>query len=143
MIDVDVDREIRDHHWTDIKPGELAVVLNVLIERYLIGERNEDQEPTGRVTRDVLWRFDGTGVLDQHDAVWTVPAGGGAPVRRTSPDNAAAGVTWSPDASRIAFVGDRRPERTIADKPQLWTIAADGGNPSRVSPEGHVVIESR
>ena len=112
------------------------------VERYLIGERKDDKDPTGRVIRDVLWRFDGTGVLDQHDAVWTVPADGGTPVRLTSPDHAAAGVTWSPDGSRIAFVGDRRPERTIADNPQVWTIPADVGNPSRVSPEGLVVIEA-
>ena len=92
--------------------------------------------------RDVLWRYDGTGVLDQHDAVWTVPSGGGTPIRRTSPDHGAGGVTWSPDGTRIAFVGDRRPERTIADNPQVWTIPAGGGNPSRVSPEGHVVIEA-
>ena len=112
------------------------------VERYLIGERAEDKEPTGRVIRDVLWRYDGTGVLDQHDAIWTVPSGGGAPVRRTSPDHGAGGVMWSPDGTRIAFVGDRRPERTIADNPQVWTIPAGGGNPSRVSPEGHVVIEA-
>jgi dipeptidyl aminopeptidase/acylaminoacyl peptidase len=112
------------------------------VERYLIGERKDDQEPTGRVIRDVFWRFDGTGVLDQHDAVWTVPAGGGTPVRRTSPDHAATGVTWSREGSQIAFVGDRRPERAIADKPQVWTIARDGGNPSRVSPDGHIVIEA-
>ena len=92
--------------------------------------------------RDVLWRYDGTGVLDQHDAVWTVPSDGGTPVRRTSPEHGASGVSWSPDGTRIAFVGDRRPERTIADHPQVWSIPAGGGNPSRVSPEGHVVIES-
>jgi dipeptidyl aminopeptidase/acylaminoacyl peptidase len=120
----------------------VALAAASAVERYLIGEREANREPTGRVIRDVLWRFDGSGVLDQHDAVWTVPAAGGSPLRRTSPDHAAAGVTWSPDGSRIAFVGDRRPERTIADKPQVWTIAADGGNPSRVSPEGHVVIEA-
>ena len=112
------------------------------VERYLIGERAQDKDPTGRVIRDVLWRYDGTGVLDQHDAVWTVPSGGGAPVRRTSPEHGASGVSWSPDGTRIAFVGDRRPERTIADHPQVWTIPAGGGNPSRVSPEGHVVIEA-
>ncbi len=112
------------------------------VERYLIGDRSDDKQPTGRVIRDVLWRYDGTGVLDQHDSVWTVPARGGTPVRRTSPDHAAAGLSWSPDGARVAFVGDRRPERTIADNPQVWTIPAGGGNPSRVSPDGHVAYEA-
>src|SRR3954452_156267 len=112
------------------------------VERYLIGERADDKEPTGRVIRDVLWRYDGTGVLDQRDSVWTVSSSGGRPVRRTSPDHAATGLSWSPDGARIAFVGDRRPERTIADHPQAWTISARGGNPSRVSLEEHDVIEA-
>jgi dipeptidyl aminopeptidase/acylaminoacyl peptidase len=63
-------------------------------------------------------------------------------VRRTSPDHGAAGPSWSPDGRRIAFVGDRRPDRSIAEVPQVWTIAARGGNPSRVSPEGHAVTEA-
>ncbi len=112
------------------------------VERYLIGDRAEGKEPTGRVIRDVLWRYDDIGVLDQHDAIWTVPSGGGAPVRRTSPDHGAGGATWAPDGKRIAFVGDRRPERTIANNPQVWSISADGGSPSRVSPEGYIAIEA-
>jgi dipeptidyl aminopeptidase/acylaminoacyl peptidase len=112
------------------------------VERYLIGERADDKDPTGRVIRDVLWRFDGIGVLDQNDAVWTVAASGGSPVRRTSPDHGAGGVVWSPDGTRLAFVGDRRPEASIALNPQVWSIAAEGGKPSRVSPEGHVVIDA-
>jgi dipeptidyl aminopeptidase/acylaminoacyl peptidase len=112
------------------------------VERYLIGERSDDKAPTGRVIGDVLWRYDGVGVLDQHDSLWTVSSSGGRPNRRTSPDDFVAGLSWSPDGARVAFVSDRRPERTIANHPQVWTIGVRGGNPSRVSPEEHDVIEA-
>ena len=84
------------------------------VERYLIGERAQDKDPTGRVIRDVLWRYDGIGVLDQHDAVWTVPSGGGAPVRRTSPEHGAGGVIVV--AGREAHRLRRRPPPRADDR---------------------------
>ena len=70
------------------------------VERYLIGERANDKDPTGRLIRDVLWRYDGIGVLDQHDAAWTVPSGGGAPRPLYVARHGASGVSWSPDGTR-------------------------------------------
>jgi dipeptidyl aminopeptidase/acylaminoacyl peptidase len=120
----------------------VALVASSGVERYLIGERHKDRQPTGRVIRDVLWRYDGVGVMDRLHAVWTVATTGGKPVRRTSPDHAAEGVVWSPDGTRLAYVGDRRPERTIADRPQVWSFPAVGGAPTRISPSGHTVIQA-
>lgn len=120
----------------------IALVGSSGVERYLIGDRPEDRAPTGRVIRDVLWRYDGVGVLDRLPAIWTVPTAGGQAVRRTSPDHGAEGVVWSPDGARLAYVGDRRPERAIADRPQAWSFPAGGGTPSRISPAGQTVIQA-
>jgi dipeptidyl aminopeptidase/acylaminoacyl peptidase len=110
-------------------------------ERYLIGERRKGEEPTGRAIRDVLWRFDGEGVRDQLSSVWIVGAKGGRARRLTAADHGADGIGWSPDGVRIGFVGDRRPERASADRPQVWSVGIERGAPARVSPAGQVALQ--
>jgi dipeptidyl aminopeptidase/acylaminoacyl peptidase len=109
-------------------------------ERFLIGTRKDD--PIGRVIRDVHWRYDGTGVLDQLDDAWTVAAAGGKPVRRTGPSEGAASADWSPNGQDIVYLADRGPESGIAHRPQVWSIPSGGGRPIRVSPEGQVAIQT-
>jgi dipeptidyl aminopeptidase/acylaminoacyl peptidase len=111
-------------------------------ERYLIGKREEGKEPLGRVISDVLWRYDGVGVMDQADALWTVSARGGKPKRLTGAEHGVHGAAWAPGSKRIAFVSDRTPMAAVRINPQVWTVPASGGTPTRVSPENHIVIQA-
>jgi dipeptidyl aminopeptidase/acylaminoacyl peptidase len=39
---------------------------------------------------------------------------------------------WSPDGSRILYIADRREDNDLDDRPELWTIPAGGGEPTRI-----------
>ncbi len=65
-------------------------------------------------------------------AVWTVPAGGGRPVRRTAGKGRDWAPRWSPDGRWIAFLTDRDGE------PALWLAPTDFGEagPLAGAPKG-------
>jgi dipeptidyl aminopeptidase/acylaminoacyl peptidase len=64
--------------------------------------------------------------LDHNSDVWTIPAGGGALTKisdHVGPDNS---PRWSPDGSRIAFLGAEDEEAP----PLIYVAPATGGKPS-------------
>jgi dipeptidyl aminopeptidase/acylaminoacyl peptidase len=122
-------------------------------ERYgTEGQRRKVGEmPARRLTR-LFSRLDNQGwVVDRPNRVMTVPADGSAPplVLTTGPHEA-AGITWSPDGSRIAFASARHETWDLDGAVDLWVVPADGsGEPEKLtgtnaifsspswSPDGH------
>jgi len=83
-----------------------------------------DTGTSNRNNNDHVLSFDGTllGISDQsagQSAVYTVPAGGGAP-KRITPLTPSYLHGWSPDGKRLVYTGGRNGEFDI------YTIASDG-----------------
>jgi dipeptidyl aminopeptidase/acylaminoacyl peptidase len=57
--------------------------------------------------------------------IWLTRTDGGEPRRFTTGPGRDTKPRWSPDGTRLAFVSARQPEQ----KPQLYVIPADGGEP--------------
>ncbi len=71
----------------------------------------------------------GLAASDKHE-IWTMNRDGSNPRKVFAPANAIAGAwdpTWSPDGTEILFASD------MGGTNQLWIIAAEGGNPRKVS----------
>ncbi len=106
---------------------------------------------------DTLWQLQRLGGLslapDGHAAVvsvatpsmeknhmrarlWLLPTGGAAPRALTSCGERDGQAAWSPRGDRIAFVARREQEDHKDLSPQLYTIAADGGEAQRHSQFG-------
>lgn len=68
--------------------------------------------------------------LQAESDIWIVPCGGGEPRRITLVRGAWGNPVFSPDGSRIAFVGYARPEEGEPTYyPQLFTVSRGGGEP--------------
>ena len=62
-----------------------------------------------------------------HTELWTVPvASGGKPAMRCRVGGALEAPAWSPDGSRIAFIGFENPESYALAPLRLFDVAADG-----------------
>ena len=59
--------------------------------------------------------------------LYTMPVSGGSPKQLTFLEAFSVGGAWSPDKKQIAFASTR------GGKPQVWTVAADGGIPRALS----------
>ncbi|MBI1810214.1 MAG: S9 family peptidase [Gemmatimonadetes bacterium] len=72
-----------------------------------------------------------TALGDKHDRrshVWIVPFAGGPSRQLTNSERGEAQPSWSPDGGTIAFVSARGAGTAEEPpKPQLWLLAADGG----------------
>src|SRR5581483_6045517 len=66
----------------------------------------------------------------RHDHLWTIPAAGGDATQLTFGDTSDADLAWSPDGSRIAFIGNRTPERERNEVAALYVVPAAGGEPA-------------
>ncbi len=96
-------------------------------QRFIVGEKDD---PVARRIRDYVWREDGVGVRDQHVSVWVARASGsGVPIRVTRPTLNVSRAVWSPDASKIAFLADTRPNLATFEITQAWWVPAAGGAP--------------
>ncbi len=108
-------------------------------QRFVVGTADD---PIARRISDYTWRYDGTGYRDQFTSLWTVPASGGRPVRRTPPTYDVAQALWHPTGTRIGFVADVEPG-VILETPGVWSIPARGGSRTEeASLEGAVVAAS-
>ena len=106
-------------------------------KRFIAG--NPD-DPTARRIRDYTWRFDGIGVRDEYTSLWVTDVDEPKPQRLTEPTYQVNAAAWSPDGQQIAFLADRGESRGLEEIDSVWTIAADGGEPTEVARlEGGVV----
>jgi len=67
--------------------------------------------------------------VNEVSAVYVVPTTGGEPRCLTEGDVFFVEPAWSPDGSRLAFVGHTEPAAGFAKNLNLWTIPAGGGTP--------------
>ncbi len=65
--------------------------------------------------------------------LWLLSTFGGAPRRLTTCGDKDRQALWSPQGDRIAFIGKRELAGKADATPQLYVIAADGGEASRVT----------
>ena len=106
-------------------------------KRFIAG--NPD-DPTARRIRDYTWRFDGIGVRDEYQSLWVTDVDEPKPQRLTAPTHQVNAAAWSPDGQQIAFLADRSESRGLEEIDSVWTIAAEGGEPTEVARlEGGVV----
>jgi dipeptidyl aminopeptidase/acylaminoacyl peptidase len=75
-----------------------------------------------------VWSPDGTRIayLSGGD-VWTVPVGGGQPVRVTEGPEDERGLAWSPDGTQISFTSTRSGSQDV------WVVPASGGAPRQLT----------
>ncbi len=84
--------------------------------------------PDGKFAVYDLKRYDADTDKGNSD-LYLVPTAGGKPQRLTSSKGNETEPTWSPDGRFIAFVAKRGDDK----QPQLYVIAANGGEATRVS----------
>jgi len=65
--------------------------------------------------------------------LWLLSTLGGAPRSLTTCGDKDRQAAWSPQGDRIAFIGKRENAGQMDESPQLYVIAADGGEARRVS----------
>ena len=65
--------------------------------------------------------------------LWLLPTDRAAPRRLTRCGGKDGQAAWSPTGGRIAFVAKREQDGVKDETPQLYVIAADGGEAERVS----------
>ena len=65
--------------------------------------------------------------------LWLLPTAQAAPRRLTAGGGKDGQAAWSPRGERIAFIARREHEGRKDDTPQLYAIAADGGEARRIS----------
>lgn len=81
-----------------------------------------------RIIDRLRYRFDGRGFFaHRFQQVWSVPAAGGEPTLLTGGDTDSGAIAWSPDGSRIAFVGNRTEDRQVNGVSAIYTVPARGG----------------
>jgi dipeptidyl aminopeptidase/acylaminoacyl peptidase len=84
-----------------------------------------------RIIRDLSYRFDGIGYRERYSHVWKVAVTSGEMTQITTGDVNDQDPQWSPDGTKIAFVGNRRKDRKLLlDARSILTVSATGGLPT-------------
>jgi dipeptidyl aminopeptidase/acylaminoacyl peptidase len=108
----------------------LALLLPDAAPRLAVGPLRDGEAPLARRIVRADWRLDGAGLLDRHSHLWVAPARAGArPRRLTGGDFSVRSFAWAPDATRLCFAADVRPDADLLDAPALHLVAAAGGEP--------------
>ncbi|HEY7148426.1 MAG TPA: S9 family peptidase [Gaiellaceae bacterium] len=108
--------------------SRIALLAESGEDRFRVGD---PEQPTARRISDLNWRLDGAGIRDQFTSLWVVPARGGKPKQLTGAGYEAIQPFWSPDGRRIGFLADPRPEAGLLEQPQVWSLPAGGGRPTK------------
>jgi len=101
-------------------------------DRY--GRRRAKDQPPRRITR-LYSRLDNVGwTVDRHSHLFVVPAdGSSSPRQLTDGPYEDAGVTWSPDGTRLAFTSARHDDWDLTRAVDVYVVGVDGGDPVRVT----------
>ncbi len=92
-----------------------------------------------RLHRKMFYRLDGFGYFDEsYWQIHLVDTATGEVKQLTNEPRNFGGPYWSPDGARILFIANRRDDDDLmGERPDLWTIPADGGEPHKIdAPEG-------
>lgn len=98
--------------------------------RFVVGD---PKEPLARRIEDLTWRLDGVGIREEFTSLWVVAVRGGKPKRLTEPGYEVFDAAWAPDAERLVYVADPRPESKLLEQPQAWQVGAAGGRPRKLA----------
>jgi dipeptidyl aminopeptidase/acylaminoacyl peptidase len=150
--------EVADVRWSP-DGRRLAVVARRRDDRYGPAGSVTDERaaPPRRITTLFTQHNDHGWVVDRPHLLWVVPLDGSAPPRAlTTPPHDVEAVTWSPDATRLAFTSARHPDWDLDMCNGLYVVAADGGGDPelvgdvtgsigspRWSPDGRAVLVVR
>ena len=122
---------------------KLAFLYRATPEQWRKKNKEEREEKhlssPARVHRKLFYRLDGFGYFD--DCYWqihVIDVESGEIERLTDEPRNFGGPYWSPDGSRILTIANRRDDDDLmGDRPDLWAIPAEGGEPFRIeAPEG-------
>ncbi len=96
--------------------------------------RREKKQPTLRHITRLLYKEEGTGLLDaERHHLHVVWVGDKRTVQLTQGDWDDAMPAWSPDGLWIAFVSNRHPDADYrAGESDVWVVAAGGGEPRKL-----------
>lgn len=99
-------------------------------------EDGEAAEPVAdeRVITSIRYRFNGRGMIERHNHVWTIPVSGGEARQLTDGDMDDDMPAWSPDGGRIAFASNRTPDHARNNASAIYVVPANGGEVRCLTP---------
>ncbi len=112
--------------------------IAMTVAEYIDGIDDDDERKRApkRVSHP-SFRFDDLGwVHDKRTHIWLLDTGTYDATQLTEGDHSESGVAWSPDAGTIAFVSATGDDRWTNPLNQVFTVAASGGAPVAVTPDG-------
>jgi dipeptidyl aminopeptidase/acylaminoacyl peptidase len=127
----DLPEDVRDPCWS---PDGTRLAFAARVPAAIYEEQDERRRPPHRFRR-LQFKLDNEGWTgDRRSQLFAVPADGSArPAQLTSGDFEHAQPAWSPDGSRLVFVSAREDDWDTRYASDLYTVAADGGEPEQLT----------
>ena len=119
---------VTDVAWS---PDSLSLAFVSDVDPDLAPEdQDHKKEPQVRVVRRIRYRDDAIGWRgDAFRHIFVVDVESGRTRQLTHGEGDDSAPAWSPDGSRIAFVGNRRDDRDIRSNSDVFVVSASGGEP--------------
>lgn len=129
----DFELGVSDFAWS---PDGTRLVLQVA--EYV--DDLEDEEERSRAPRripDPAFRYDNVGwTYDRRSRLWILDVATGDTRRLTESDANETSPAWSPDGATIVYLSATDDDRWINPLGYVYTVPADGGEPTAVTPRG-------